>query len=75
MGPEVRRAERANPVGQHFLGYKTDLDELCVCLAEHVRPRVGAKTVLHILMPTTGPLAMAEADKIPDAVRPFFAEC
>ena len=72
--PKFSELERASPLGQQFVGYKTDLDELCAFLAEIVRPRVGPRAVLHILMPTIGPLAMAEAVKFPDAMRPFLVE-
>jgi hypothetical protein len=66
--------QRANPLGPQYLGDRTDLDVLCAYLIERVRPRVGLKAVLHILMPSVGPLAMVEAVKFPDAMRPFIID-
>jgi hypothetical protein len=66
--------QRANPLGPQYLGHKTDLDVLCAYLAEEVRPRVGPEAVLHILMPSIGPLAMVEAVKFPDVMRPFIVD-
>lgn len=66
--------ERQNPLGPEFLGHKTDLDELCLFLAEEVRPRVKKDAVLHILIPTIGPLAIPEAIRFPEDMRPFQVE-
>ncbi|KAJ4855533.1 uncharacterized protein T069G_11091 [Trichoderma breve] len=69
--PKFADIQRGDPFGPSYLGHKTDLDELCAFLAEEVRPRVEQSAVLHILMPTVGPLSLEEAVKFPEAMRPF----
>ncbi|WKT52003.1 hypothetical protein QSH57_002517 [Fusarium oxysporum f. sp. vasinfectum] len=68
--PKFADLVRSDPLGPQFLGRKSDLDELCVFLADEVRPRVGKEAVLHILMPTVGQVAMKEAVQLPDAMYP-----
>ena len=72
--PKFADLQRSDPLGPLYLGHKTDLDELCAFLAEEVRPRVGSRAVLHILMPTIGQLSLEEAVKFPDPMRPFLVE-
>jgi len=72
--PKFAELQRNDPLGPSYLGHKTDLDELCAFLAEEVRPRVGDKPVLHILMPTTGQLSLNEAVAFPEAMRPFLVD-
>jgi hypothetical protein len=69
--PKFADIQRQDPLGPSYLGERTDLDELCAFLAEEVRPQVGEKAVLHILMPTVGPLSLEEAVTFPEAMRPF----
>lgn len=69
--PDFADIQRGDPLGPSYLGHRTDLDELCAFLAEEVRPRVGPEAILHILMPSVGPLSLEEAVKFPKAMRPF----
>ncbi|KAG4429218.1 hypothetical protein IFR05_015300 [Cadophora sp. M221] len=69
--PKFADIQRGDPLGPSYLGHRTDLDELCAFLAEEVRPQVGPTAVLHVLMPTVGPLSLEEAVKFPEAMRPF----
>lgn len=66
--------DQANPLGPNYLGHKADLDELCAFLVEEVRPRIGSDPVLHILMPSAKPVAIVEAVKFPEVMRPFFID-
>lgn len=66
--------DRANPLGPNYLGHRADLDELCAFLVEEVRPQIHSDSVLHILMPSTKPVAILEAVKFPEAMRPFFID-
>ncbi len=72
--PKFAEIQRSDPLGPRYLGHKTDLDELCAFLAEEVRPRVGPAAVLHVLMPTIGQLALCEAVRFPEGMRPFIVE-
>ena len=69
--PKFADIQRRDSLGPTYLGHKADLDELCAFLAEEVRPQVGPVAVLHILMPTAGPLSLEEAIRFPEAMRPF----
>lgn len=69
--PDFADIQRGDPLGPLYLGHRTDLDELCAFLAEEVRPQVGPAAILHILMPSVGPLSLEEAIKFPEAMRPF----
>ena len=69
--PEFADIQRQDPLGPFYLGHRTDLDELCAFLANEVRPQIGPEAVLHIVMPSIGPLSLEEAIKFPEAMRPF----
>ncbi|KAH6977672.1 hypothetical protein EDB80DRAFT_738273 [Ilyonectria destructans] len=69
--PDFADIQRGDPLGPSYLGHKTDLDELCAFLAEEVRPQVGPEAVLHVVMPSVGPLSLEEAIRFPEAMRPF----
>ncbi|CAK7200735.1 hypothetical protein SEUCBS139899_003434 [Sporothrix eucalyptigena] len=69
--PEFDKINRATPLGDHFLGYSHDLDELVAFLVNVARPRLGPEPVLHILMPTIGQVAIKESLTFPDALGPF----
>lgn len=69
--PDFADIQRGDPLGPFYLGQRTDLDELCAFLAEEVRPQVGPGAILHVLMPSVGPLSLEEAITFPEAMRPF----
>jgi hypothetical protein len=66
--------DRANPLGPSYLGHRKDLDELCAFFVEEFRPQFGPDPVLHILMPSAKPVAIAEAVTFPEVMRPFFID-
>jgi hypothetical protein len=72
--PKFADLERSNPLGPQYLGHRSDLDELCAFLADHVRPVVGPKAIFHVLMPTVGQVALKEAVKLPDAMHPCILD-
>ncbi len=62
---------RADPLGDRYLGRRCDLDELVAFIVESARPRLGPEPVIHILTPTISQLAIAESLRFPDEMRPF----
>ncbi|KAJ0298017.1 hypothetical protein Brms1b_013468 [Colletotrichum noveboracense] len=63
--------KRADPLGNHFLGYSHDLDELVAFIVEHARPRLGPEPIVHILIPTISQLAITESLTFPDDMGSF----
>lgn len=72
--PKFASLQRSRSLGPGFLGYKTDLDELCAFLTDEVRPRVGKDAVFHVLIPNVGPLAITEAVALPSSMKPCYFE-
>ncbi|OHF02297.1 hypothetical protein CORC01_02290 [Colletotrichum orchidophilum] len=63
--------KRADPLGDHFLGYSHDLDELVAFIVEDARPRLGSEPIVHILIPTISQLAIIESLTFPEGMGPF----
>ena len=62
---------RVEPLGDHYLGRRHDLDELVAFIVESARPRLGPEPVIHILIPTISQLAITESLRFPDEMGPF----
>lgn len=69
--PKFDDIKRAKPLGDRFLGYSHDLDELVAFIVEVARPRLGPEPVIHILMPTINQLAITEPLTFPVEMGPF----
>lgn len=57
---------RDDPLGDRFLGYSHDLDELVAVIVGSVRPRLGLIPIVHILMPNISPFAITEPLSFPE---------
>ena len=60
-----------NDLGPYFLGYRTSLDELCAFLVEQVRPQIRDSAVLHIMIPSLGPLSIRNPVRFPPELSPL----
>ena len=69
--PEFDDRNRRYPLGDRFLGYNHDLDQLVAFIVDVARPRLGPFPVVHILIPTISRLAITEALTFPHAIGPF----
>ena len=65
---------RADPLGNHFLGYRCDLDELVAFIVDDARPRLGPRPIIHTLIPTISQLAITESLTFPNEMRPFCVD-
>ncbi|KAM0523048.1 hypothetical protein ACHAPE_001539 [Trichoderma viride] len=70
--PEFDNLNRRNPLGDCFLGYHHDLDQLVAFIVGIARPKLGSKPTMHILIPTTSHIAITQSLTFPLAMGPFL---
>lgn len=69
--PEFDNLNLRTPIGDCFLGYHHDLDQLVAFIAEIARPKLGSKPIMHILIPTTSHIAITQSLTFPRAMGSF----
>lgn len=63
--PKFRKLLRDKPLAENFCGFTHDLDWLCAALVQTYRPKLGPEARFHILIPSLGPLCIADPLRFP----------